>query len=763
MRITKRRLRKILWESLLLESRKTREWIKTQPETDQANLLDAYNKGLTVIDQLSWIQKTRGTEPIQDVVPDVIRFFEPQVQAIVKENGFQTNLSRRTYPTVNDLRRVISQVDALIDSRKEATTEPAIKPFDDPYHVDRLSQVGPWTILMPRTVTGSVSCDISGDDTSWCTTKKKGQNLFISYVGREGKDVILFYVMDYNRTPDDPYKNRTSACMANNDSRLSIGFVGGQPVLQGESGGLSVDAANMGLTEDVLRSDNGLGQYYDQIMAILMAEAQVIGINHPAKLEMRKAATDVLHLKNIIKDYEEEARVDFLEQILDSKNKMSPEVVEFIFLYRPDFLFDALRAGSHYLESISADFINKIYFLLSTKDIKDVFAREHEHKHFSTHNDPHTFNKGLFYKLMLTQHSYLMRDQVLDTCLEEYLNFVTAPTNRQSDKERAYEELIGEIMQGAQFTKGIHPRFQEDIYAIEKEILSEQNMEDIVDKVENIRYSPDGFIRNLNLAFDNSKNEDLKEEFFLGSIEHRFNHILSAARVLYDTGGSKSLEVSAMDGLALSVTISILDGIEGRNINEIKLSPRIIQEIENAIDENFPEFFQMSPKDFDLFLREGAHDLDRLFNSFRKANTKSLDMYIRPIYDYTTIESLKEHDMKVESWFTKTFVKLSASDHISDRFTNHAKKYFDEGFHHTFVKNKSKCSDQFLLEKMREISKKPKIEKQRLQWDGTMATYTRPPAGLIDIKHEVQTRSSYGQWALGNDAYTEIMRLGPDY
>ena len=761
MKITKRRLRKILWESLLLESRKTREWIKTQPKPDQTPLLDAYNKGLTVIDQLSWIQKTRGVEPIQDVVPDVIRFFDPQVQAIVRENGFQTNLSKRTYPTVNDLRRVISQVDALIDSRKESTA-PATNPIDDPYHVDQLGQVGPWTILMPRTVTGSVSCDISGDDTSWCTTKKKGQNLFISYVGRENNDVILFYVMDYSRKPDDPYQTRARACMANNDSRLSIGFAGGQPVLSGESGGLSVDAGNLGLTEEILRSNDGLGQYYDQIMAILMAEAQVVGSDHPAKVEIRRAATDILHLKSIIKDFEEEARVDFLHQVLDFKGKMSPEVAEFIFLYRPDFLFNALRAGSSYLENISADFINKLYFLLSTKNIKDVFARKHVHKEYSTRNDRYSINKGLFYQLMLTQHSYLMSDQVLDSCLEEYLNFVTAPTNRQSDKERVYEELIEEIMQGLQFSKGVHPRFQEEIYAIEKEILSEQNMENIVAKVENIRYSPEGFIRNLKLTFDGSKNEDLKEEFFLGSIEHRFNHMLAAARVLHDSGGSKSLEVSAMDGLALSVTISILSGIEDRNINEIKLSPRIVQEIENAIVENFPEFFQMSPKEFNVFLREGNRDLDKLFNTFRKANTKSLNMYIRGSYDYTTVESLKDNNMEVESWFTELFVQLSASDHISDRYVNHAKKYFDKGFHHTFVKNKAKCSDQFLLEKMREISKKPKKEYQRLNWDGNMMTYTRPPAGLTDIKYEVQTRASYGQWTLGNDAYTEIMSLLPN-
>ena len=136
-------------------------------------------------------------------------------------------------------------------------------------------------------------------------------------------------------------------------------------------------------------------------------------------------------------------------------------------------------------------------------------------------------------------------------------------------------------------------------------------------------------------------------------------------------------------------------------------------------------------------------------------------MYIRNLYDYTTVESLKSNNMEVQSWFTEKFVQLSASDHISDRFENHAKKYFDQGFHEVFVKNKAKCSDQFLLEKMRELSKKPETKHQRLNWDGTMVTYTRPPEGLIHIKHEVQTRSSYGQWTLGADAYKEVMNLLP--
>ena len=130
---------------MLLESKQTRKWIKTQPNMDQDALLQAYNDGIKDLSQLAWIQKTRGTEPIPDVAADVIRFFDPQVQTIVKENGFPTDLNKRNYPTVNELRRVISQVEALIDSRKEKSV-PAIKPIDDPNQVEKLAQVGPWTI-----------------------------------------------------------------------------------------------------------------------------------------------------------------------------------------------------------------------------------------------------------------------------------------------------------------------------------------------------------------------------------------------------------------------------------------------------------------------------------------------------------------------------------------------------------------------------------------------------------------------------------------
>ena len=153
--------------------------------------------------------------------------------------------------------------------------------------------------------------------------------------------------MDYSRTPDDPHEYRDASCMANNDSRLSIGFHRGVPVLDGQSGGLSVDASNAGLTANDLKSDNCLGEHYDKIMSIIKAEAAVIGSNHPAKEAMRRAAKDILYLKSIIKDYEEEAKRDFVKQVARSSYPKSTEVKEFTGFYEPRLLLDYIRTDPY--------------------------------------------------------------------------------------------------------------------------------------------------------------------------------------------------------------------------------------------------------------------------------------------------------------------------------------------------------------------------------------------------------------------------------
>ena len=64
--------------------------------------------------------------------------------------------------------------------------------------------------------------------------------------------------MDYSRTPQfkrKATKNEPEITEDTDlDSRMCVGFLKGKPILDGKTGGASVDAANNGLTEASLKS-----------------------------------------------------------------------------------------------------------------------------------------------------------------------------------------------------------------------------------------------------------------------------------------------------------------------------------------------------------------------------------------------------------------------------------------------------------------------------------------------------------------------------
>jgi len=763
MKITKRRLRKILIESLLLESRKTSEWIMTQPPADQVPLLDAYNKGLTVIDQLSWIQKVRGTEPIQDVVADVVRFFEPQVQAIIRENGFQTNLNRRTYPTVGELRRVISQVDALINSRKAAKSPQQVNPIDDPYHVDQIAKVGPWTILMPRTVTGSVSCDISGKDTSWCTTKSRGQNLFLSYVGREDSDIILFYVMDYSRTPDDPYKPQQEACLENNDSRLSIGFINGEPVLKGQSGGLSVDAANMGLNKRILRSSNGLGQYYDQIMGILSAEAQAIGSTHPAKESIKRARKDLLYLKSVIKDYDKDAKQDYLRQIAENLNEASPEVLDFMLFTDPNIFYDIIRmtySGRDNSENVelSQELLEKIYNEFSTKrmNIGNIFPQYGGGGRFSS--DMLVFD-------VLTFKSYLMSEEMFNRFFDLYndllderlvrtgqmrLGTVISPSLRM-------EKLIETIISyGPTRRFQIHPIIAQKIQELNEYELSDEGIENAIDnnkqnEVKEVFYRiPD----------------DQKEEFYDSQVSTRFEHALRTFRYIIEEGPRKFTQrigfgdmnvpvLDQRDGIALSIVLQEMNrGVGSRDPNNTGFQPKLVQDVELSFTSVFPEFYQMSGSQFKKFIA-----------GFQGSNNVMISKYVKDsgltwLYGF----GLQSWDV---SFFNILIKALISSPFISEKMANYVKNNMSRSFA-SFLSNPKYASDQYLVDLYRVLRYYSASEGPQLpdtQYTRTIEADDKGYFGDI-VYGEIEDRAfnSYPTtWTLGEEILEELNIEPGDY
>ena len=312
MKLGARLLKQLILE-VLDEGKQERKWVKLQPEEEQESWLSAEQQGLKLSD-LAWIKKVRGGEPIEDIIGDVLYFRKQDIQKKLKDNGFETNLSTKHYKSVTDLRRLLMDTQEADDLDSKDDND-----LQDSKHVQDLGKVGKWSILMPITQKGSIACDISTKDTTWCTTKSKGQNLFYSYVGRKDEDIILFYVMDYSRTPNLTGKDA--------DARLSIGFLNGQPVLKGQSGGLSVNAENNGVTEAGLRAY--LGSDYDRIMSILQDKANEVGTDHPAKLMFKKAAQNPRLLKKLVKDYKPEEKLDFYNQVLEQED-VSPGVLLFL-------------------------------------------------------------------------------------------------------------------------------------------------------------------------------------------------------------------------------------------------------------------------------------------------------------------------------------------------------------------------------------------------------------------------------------------------
>ena len=183
---------------------------------------------------------------------------------------------------------------------------------------DRIGKVGPWNTWVPTTM--EKSCKIAGYDpitrepkTTWCTARTVGSNLFYHYVGRQNEDIVLFYIIKDNPSEDNDW--------------LSVGYLNGKPVLDGRSGGLSVNRANDGLTPTSLKRI--LGDDFDPIMDSLKQKAAEMKGVHPASATVREAAQDLDLLKKMLKGHSKEENNEFIKMILGVDN-MSPEVMMYL-------------------------------------------------------------------------------------------------------------------------------------------------------------------------------------------------------------------------------------------------------------------------------------------------------------------------------------------------------------------------------------------------------------------------------------------------
>jgi hypothetical protein len=323
------------WEAYLEEG-KADDIVAKYP-----NLKPALDAGIKKPQLLNWMAKRLGDTPIEDAI-DAVKEFDKSKSALKAK---KKNPDIYGYKTVQDLKDII-QVIGPSRSEKVAQLEK---------QRILVGEFGDWKVEMPLTTASA--CHI-GKGTTWCTAATKTKNMFLYYTEQ---GYILFHI---TRRGADPTKDPTA--------KLNVGFKDGKAKLEGEFGGVSVDAKNKGLS--TLKLQKILGVQFGPIMQAMQAQSDKLGGVHPAKGEKeereRKQREEILNgAERAAKDpelnlefYERiqtmvpDIRIAYLEKLFTSEPV--PEVVDHFINLALDGSEDEIQHLSSYAR---ADVIDRIF------------------------------------------------------------------------------------------------------------------------------------------------------------------------------------------------------------------------------------------------------------------------------------------------------------------------------------------------------------------------------------------------------------------
>lgn len=258
-KIKKSHLRKIILESLILEGKKQEGWIenKINQDIEFKNFYDAleeedinFLKNIS-INELSWIAnpKKRDGETYEETF-NVLKAFlqDPRIRQRMKSKRISTDLNQ--YNT-NTLRQIMEEVSGpSISSRK------IIESINNPEYCNNLGKFGKYYVVRPLNEKGSI--EIAAKKTQWCTASTKSLNYFNKYMV-ENKKVLYYIVNPEGNTRSNPFEY------------MSIGFDEGVIALPSRKGGLSVNAEQAGLNNEILKRE--LKDQYENIINAIKSHA----------------------------------------------------------------------------------------------------------------------------------------------------------------------------------------------------------------------------------------------------------------------------------------------------------------------------------------------------------------------------------------------------------------------------------------------------------------------------------------------------------
>ena len=280
-------LRALIRESLLLEDR-----IQDLIDTDMTgNLWSAREMGVTHISGLTWLKSMidknlvgDSAEPLADVVPVVVSFFKQGMSDRLNRAGKPADIMR--YKNPGELRQTIESLGTSKGAQKKAVKQD---------ETDIIYESDNFLVVMPRS---TASACFYGKGTTWCTAATEGTNLFLSYVASD-RGVILYHIL-----------KKGSDSRADAGSKINVATIKGKPYFSSQQGGLSVDAANSGLTE--AKYNAALGEEAQPVLDAIVAHSAKLGNKHPAAKEVDASVASLAAWKAKTDKFNEEVYNDFI-------------------------------------------------------------------------------------------------------------------------------------------------------------------------------------------------------------------------------------------------------------------------------------------------------------------------------------------------------------------------------------------------------------------------------------------------------------------
>lgn len=268
---------------------------------------------------LSWVNSRWGDNsiaeeihPIRDSIATLIRYQgkisdirqkandNPEFALLLRESFGERNLGNIKSFSVDDMEKIMS-----LSERKRATsnlTDPNYEPEEF------IGQFGEWKLWMPITREDSIyiaqfNRDTLAPDTTWCTARTSGSNLFYSYATSE---VLLFYVI------------KDGASCQDDEAFQSIGYKYGRVI---EGVGVTVNRANNNKYEEDHKKI--FGSQFDAIYSAIKNKAEAIGGEHPVKEKFRAAAIDKKVYEDMIRGVEPDGVEGINRIITDERHALA--------------------------------------------------------------------------------------------------------------------------------------------------------------------------------------------------------------------------------------------------------------------------------------------------------------------------------------------------------------------------------------------------------------------------------------------------------